>query len=132
MTRRTLTLALALALAGGALLLSGCVPNAPATGSTTVQVESSDTACDLDTTSVAAGTVVFTVNNTGERVTEFYLTSEDGASIVAEVEDIAPGSSRDLTVTLEAGDYVTLCKPGMEGEGVGAADFTVTGADRTG
>lgn len=130
MIRRILTPALALA--GGAFLLAGCVPNAPATGSTTVQVESGDSACDLDTTSVAAGTVVFTVTNTGERVTEFYLKSADGASIVAEVEDIAPGSSRDLTVTLDAGDYVTLCKPGMEGDGVGAADFTVTGADREG
>jgi iron uptake system component EfeO len=60
-------------------------------------------------------------------VTEFYLLASDGLRIVGEVENIAPGASRTLTVVAQPGDYFTLCKPGMVGDGVGRTGFTVTG-----
>jgi iron uptake system component EfeO len=118
--------ALALVAAGG--LLAGCVPNAPAgADATVIAVDSSAEDCAVDTATVASGTVTFTVTNSGDRITEFYLLGEDGLSIVSEVENIAPGSSRDLTVVAQPGSYFTECKPGMIGAGVGTADFTVTG-----
>jgi iron uptake system component EfeO len=117
----------AIALASGAVLLAGCVPNAPAEGTTVVVVESTADDCILDSASVVSGTVRFEVANSGDRITEFYLLGEDGLSIVAEVENIAPGSSRDLTVLAQPGSYFTECKPGMIGAGIGTADFTVTG-----
>ncbi len=118
----------ALALVAAAGLLAGCVPNA-ATGSEATIIAVDSTADDsvLDTATVASGTVTFRVTNSGERITEFYLLGEDGLSIVSEVENIAPGSSRDLTVVAQPGRYFTECKPGMIGAGVGTADFTVTG-----
>src|SRR5690606_28682347 len=74
-----------------------------------------------------SGTVAFDITNAGSQVTEFYLLADDGLRIVGEVENIAPGASRTLTVTAQPGDYFTLCKPGMVGEGVGRAAFSVTG-----
>ena len=37
---------------------------------------------------------------------------------MGEVENIAPGLSRDLHVELPAGTYETACKPGMIGKGI--------------
>jgi iron uptake system component EfeO len=125
--RRSLPLAIAVTTALVALL-AGCVPNAPAGSTvTTVLVDSSDDACTLDETTVPSGTVAFEVTNSGERVTEFYLLGSDGVSIIAEVENIAPGSSRTLTVLAQPGEYRALCKPGMIGSGVGDTVLTVTG-----
>jgi len=113
-----------------AITLSGCVPNAPVDGAsaTIIAVESTETGCAVETATTASGTVTFAVSNAGERVTEFYLLAADGLSIVAEVENIAPGSSRDLTVLAQPGDYFTVCKPGMIGAGIGTTPFSVTGA----
>ena len=79
------------------------------------------------TGSCACGTVTFEVVNDTDQVTEFYLLAEDGLRIVGEVENIAPAASRTLTVVAQPGEYYTLCKPGMIGEGVGRSAFTVTG-----
>jgi iron uptake system component EfeO len=109
------------------LLLAGCVPAAPDDDAapTVIAVESTDDDCAVATDSAQSGRVTFAVSNLGERVTEFYLIGDDELSIVAEVEDIAPGTSRDLTVVVQPGTYYTVCKPGMTGEGVGKAEFTV-------
>ena len=61
------------------------------------------------------------MTNAGDRVTEFYLLADDGLRIVGEAENIAPGASRTLTVVAQPGEYFTLCKPGMIGDGVGRA-----------
>ncbi|WP_448631531.1 iron uptake system protein EfeO [Cellulomonas soli] len=63
--------------------------------------------------------------NDGTDVTEFYLLAEDGLQVMAEVENIGPGLSRDLVVQLRPGTYWTACKPGMVGDGI-RAQFTVT------
>lgn len=120
--------ALLIPVVAAALLLTGCVSNAPVDAeATVVAVESTAEACIVDTDTVASGPVTFTVTNSGDGVTEFYLLGDDGLSIVSEVENIAPGSSRELTVVVPPGDYFTVCKPGMIGEGIGKAPFTVTG-----
>jgi iron uptake system component EfeO len=72
-----------------------------------------------------AGTVTFKVKNTGSKVTEFYLYAEDGKRIVGEVENVGPGLTRDLVLTAAPGEYVSACKPGMEGDGI-RGEFTVT------
>lgn len=122
------TVLLATALAGGVALLAGCVPNVGTdSAATVIAVDSTEDACTIETDTVASGTVTFSVTNSGERITEFYLLGEDELSIVSEVENIAPGSSRDLTVLAQPGSYFTVCKPGMIGAGIGQTPFTVTG-----
>lgn len=92
-----------------------------------IEVSSSDTECAVSTEETSSGTTTFTVRNDGTRVTEFYLLGEDGLRIVGERENIAPGGSADLVVSLQPGTYFTACKPGMRGANVGKAEFTVSG-----
>ena len=116
-----------LALVAGGSLLTGCVPHAPEGETTTIAVESTTDDCLIERATVESGKVTFSVTNSGDRVTEFYLLGDDGLTIVSEVENIAPGSTRDVTVVAQPGTYFTECKPGMSGTGVGTATFTVTG-----
>jgi iron uptake system component EfeO len=76
-------------------------------------------------TDAPSGTVTFSVRNTGDAVTEFYLLAEDGLRVISEIENIGPGLTRDLVVRVRPGSYLTACKPGMVGDGIRAA-FTVT------
>ena len=115
------------ATAVAALALAGCVAKADVAASDTLIVTSSDGACDVSAAAATSGTLAFDVTNSSQQITEFYLLASDGLRIVGEVENIAPGASRTLTVVAQPGDYFTLCKPGMIGEGVGRAAFTVTG-----
>jgi uncharacterized cupredoxin-like copper-binding protein len=87
----------------------------------------------LSTDSVKAGEVVFHVTNDAtDLVHEFVifktdlpedqlpLTAENivdeagaGITFINEVEDVAQGTSKDLTVTLEPGRYVLLCNTAL-------------------
>ncbi|MGZ4656598.1 MAG: iron uptake system protein EfeO [Blastococcus sp.] len=91
----------------------------------TVTVAASDTACDVGDTDLPAGTHRFRVTNGGSRITEFYVYGA-GNRVVAEVENIAPGVTRDVLAELPAGSYEAACKPGMTGTGL-RTPLTVTG-----
>lgn len=109
------------------MMASGCTSNAPAgaTGARSLTVAATDSACRVSATSAPSGTLTFAVTNNGASVTEFYLLAADGLRIVAEVENIGPGITRDLVLTAAPGTYFTACKPGMTGGGIRAA-FTVS------
>ncbi|MEU8239069.1 iron uptake system protein EfeO [Actinoplanes missouriensis] len=112
------------------LLLAGCGSSTDdaggAAGDGSIAVAASDTACDVATAESAAGTVTFAIANKGNKVTEFYVYAP-GDRVMGEVENIAPGLSRELHVELAAGTYETACKPGMVGKGI-RNGFTVTGS----
>lgn len=110
------------------LLLAGCGDDATgdAAGDGTITVAATDTTCEVSAAGSAAGTVRFAVANKGGKVTEFYVYAP-GDRVMGEVENIAPGLSRELIVELAAGTYETACKPGMIGKGI-RNGFTVTGS----
>ena len=105
-----------------AFALAGCGPSKVDVSLTTYKIT-------LSTDSVNAGEVVFHVTNDAtDLVHEFVifktdlpedqlpLTAENivdeagaGITFINEVEDVAQGTSKDLTVTLEPGRYVLLC-----------------------
>jgi iron uptake system component EfeO len=117
-----------LAATGAAVLvLSGCVAKSDADPAAAFDVSSTADDCAVSAATATSGTLTFAVTNDTDQVSEFYLLAEDGLRIVGEVENIAPAASRTLTVVAQPGEYFTLCKPGMIGEGVGKASFTVTG-----
>jgi iron uptake system component EfeO len=127
----------AVALSAAALLaLSACVPNDTTTAAdaTALTVDSSSDDCAVSASEAPSGAVSFSIENTGDQVTEFYLLADDELRIIGEVENIGPGITRDLVVQAKPGDYFTVCKPGMVGAGIGKAAFTVTdsGADLAG
>ena len=106
-----------------AFALAGCG------GPSKVDVSLTTYKITLSTASVKAGEVVFHVTNDAtDLVHEFVifktdlpedqlpLTAENivdeagaGITFINEVEDVAQGTSKDLTVTLEPGRYVLLC-----------------------
>lgn len=126
-------------LASLALLLSACTPRqapAPSAGSdpastagagAALTVTSTAQACTVSASTVASGTHTFTIRNDGAQTTEFYVLGADGLRVVGEKENIPAGTTAALNLQLQPGTYFTACKPGMRGDNVGQAAFTVTG-----
>ena len=126
--RTTRILALVAAGAVGTTLAAcgaGKTGTAPAAAGDKIAVKAGDTACEIATTTLNAGTHVFEITNSGAKVTEFYVYTTD-SKVVAEVENITPGLSRELRVELPAGTYEAACKPGMTGNGI-RTSLTVSG-----
>jgi iron uptake system component EfeO len=73
-----------------------------------VEVTARDYAFDPSAISVASGPVTFRVENTGAEEHEFEIFRGD--VVVDEIEGLVPGLTRDLTVTLAAGEYTFVCK----------------------
>ena len=125
--------------AAGLLALAACTSSGGTSGTASsyataggpIAVQATDSQCRVATATAPAGTITFQVQNTGSKVTEFYVYGA-GDRIVGEVENITPGLSRELKVEItEPGTFTTACKPGMVGDGIRAA-FTVTGTAQPG
>lgn len=122
----------ALTLIAGAapLVLTACgqAPGAAGSGPA-IAVAATETSCQVERTDLPAGQVTFAVANKGSSVNELYVYGQDGSSytrIVGEVENIGPGTSKNLTVSLPAGTYEAACKPGQTGAGI-RTRLTVSG-----
>lgn len=114
-----------------ALSLSACTSNAKSDSKDgKLSVAANDSSCKVSAESAPSGNVVFSVKNEGSKVTEFYLLGEGKLRIVGEVENIAPGLTRELVVRAPAGKYFTACKPGIVGKGIMNA-FTVTDSGKS-
>jgi iron uptake system component EfeO len=74
----------------------------------TVAVEAKEYAFTPSSVSVPAGSVTFAVKNAGTQEHEFEIFQ--GETVVDEIEGLVPGLTKDLTVTLAAGDYTFMCK----------------------
>jgi iron uptake system component EfeO len=116
-----------LALSVLVVLTGGCgaADHHAAEAADAIAVSANDTTCTVAAGTLPAGTHVFRVVNGGAKITEFYVYGP-GDRIVGEVENIAPGLSRDLRVSLAAGEYQTSCRPGMTGAGI-RKTLTITG-----
>ena len=90
-----------------------------------VTVTATDTSCQPADAALRAGKTTFAVKNSGKEVTELYVMQ--GNKTLGEVENITPGSTRNLTVSLKEGTYDLNCKPGMKGDGI-RTPITVTGS----
>jgi len=118
--------ALAGAAAGllGVPLLAACTQNptqpTDQAAAGPISVRATDTTCEVARQTAGSGRIQFTVTNGGTKINEFYLLAEDGVRVVGEVENIGPGLSRDLVLTVAPGRYITACKPGMVGDGIRA------------
>lgn len=117
-------------------LLAACASSGggPGSGGSAVPVTAGDSRCDVARTDLQAGSTTFSVRNTGSSVTEVYVYGKDGdafTKVVGEVENIGPGTSRELEVGLTAGTYELACKPGQRGDGI-RSTLTVTGGSSAG
>ena len=115
---RSSTLLVGIAVLGS---LTSCGKDSGSSSGDSYNVKASDDACEVESTSIPAGKATFKVENTGTDVTEVYVYGKAGdefTKIMGEVENIGPGTTRDLDVSLDAGEYQIACKPGMVGDGI--------------
>ncbi|WP_433231156.1 iron uptake system protein EfeO [Actinomadura formosensis] len=124
-----------LALTGAAAvslsLLSACGGDggkADAAGA--VPVTATDDTCEVAKTDLSAGKTTFKVANKGSKVNEFEVLKSDG-KILAERENIGPGTTVDFVVNLPAGQYRLLCSAGQTGKGP-SQNITVSGGSASG
>jgi uncharacterized cupredoxin-like copper-binding protein len=115
------------ALAAVALPLAACSSKSSG-GDGAIAVTASDKSCKVAKTELAAGSHTFAVTNKGNDVTEVYVYAK-GDRVVGEVENIGPGTSRDLDVDLGGGTYEVACKPGMKGDGI-RTQISVSGKEK--
>ncbi len=114
----------ALALAASACGSSAKTGTATATDVQKVPFTLTKAGCDPADLTLHAGATTFDVKNDGaDAVTEMELL-QDGR-IVGEVENITPGLSGSVSVTLQPGSYETICP---NGSSAAKGKLTVTGA----
>lgn len=100
---------LVLAVAGGVAACGGSAPaSAPPPPSGVVVVEAREYQFTPSSLSVGAGPVTFYVRNAGTEEHEFEIF--EGDVVIDEIEGLVPGLAKNLSVTLEAGDYTYMCK----------------------
>ena len=124
----------AFAVVSATLLLIGCTTGGESSvsadeGGTTVNVSLQEWAVLPDPDSISAGEVTFSVTNDGpDDVHEFVVLATDldpgelptdetgtvdesaeGIEVIGEVEDLPVGETQELTVSLDAGNYVLIC-----------------------
>ncbi len=130
-SRRRLALPLLLAVASFVAACGGDENNTDSGGSggSTVAITATDDSCELDSVELPSGRTTFTVTNEGSSVTEVYVYGEDDGAytkVISEVENIGPGTSREMEVDLAGGTYEIACKPGQTGDGI-RTQITVAG-----
>lgn len=109
--RRTVPIAAAAIL--GSALISACGAAPAASGPAasvppgTIVVTTTEYAFAPAALTAPAGAVTFRVTNSGNETHEFEIFK--GETVVDEVEDIIPGITRELKVTMEPGDYTFIC-----------------------
>ncbi|KPI31928.1 Peptidase M75, Imelysin [Actinobacteria bacterium OV450] len=111
-----LTVLTAAAAVAAITAVTGCAEKGGA-GDGAIKVAASDSACEVSKAEFPAGKVTIEVENKGSKVTEVYVLFPDDR-IVAERENIGPGTKASITAEIKAGDYAITCKPGMKGDGI--------------
>ena len=94
-------------------------------GGSSIAATEKDFEISLDPSTASAGEVTFDISNEGPSTHEFVIVqsdlaedklpvkdgivSEDAVTVVDEAEDIAPSTTTDLSVDLDAGTYIIIC-----------------------
>ncbi|MEU9316697.1 iron uptake system protein EfeO [Streptomyces sp. NPDC048295] len=107
--------------------VTGCAEKSDGKGDGAVQVVAKDDSCEVSKKKLPAGHIELAVQNKGSKVTEVYVLFPDDR-IVAERENIGPGTKATITAEIKAGSYEVACKPGMKGHGI-RQKLEITGAN---
>ncbi|SFX09910.1 cupredoxin domain-containing protein [Streptomyces atratus] len=107
--------------------VTGCAEKSDGKGDGAVQVVAKDDSCEVSKKKLPAGHIELAVQNKGSKVTEVYVLFPDDR-IVAERENIGPGTKANITAEIKAGSYEIACKPGMKGHGI-RQKLEITGAN---
>jgi iron uptake system component EfeO len=94
---------------GGGSHGGGAETTAPADGLRHTAVEVSTGGCGRGWTAPRPGLQVFDLHNTSDGAAEVYLDDPRTGKIYGEVDGLAPGTARPLTVDLGSGAYAFMC-----------------------
>ncbi|MEV8455828.1 iron uptake system protein EfeO [Streptomyces sp. NPDC052095] len=97
--------------------VTGCAQKSDGKGDKALEVIAKDDSCEVSKKELPAGHIELAVQNKGSKVTEVYVLFPDDR-IVAERENIGPGTKATITAEIKAGSYEIACKPGMKGHGI--------------
>ncbi|MFE7463574.1 iron uptake system protein EfeO [Streptomyces sp. NPDC057499] len=97
--------------------VTGCAQKSDGKGDKALEVVAKDDSCEVSKKKLPAGHIELAVQNKGSKVTEVYVLFPDDR-IVAERENIGPGTKATITAEIKAGSYEIACKPGMKGQGI--------------
>ncbi|MGX4692527.1 iron uptake system protein EfeO [Streptomyces sp. JNUCC 63] len=121
-----LSVVTAAATAAALTTVTACTQKSGAdSGDHVISVTATDDACEVSKKEFPAGHIELAIENKGSKVTEVYVLFPDDR-IVAERENIGPGTKQRVTAEVKSGDYVIACKPGMKGKGI-RQDVKATG-----
>ncbi|MFJ8195882.1 iron uptake system protein EfeO [Streptomyces sp. NPDC096152] len=121
-----LSVVTAAATAAALTSLTACTQKSTAgDGDHVINVTATDDACEVSKKQFPAGHIELDIENKGSKVTEVYVLFPDDR-VVAERENIGPGTRQKVTAEVKAGSYRIACKPGMKGKGI-RQDVRATG-----
>ena len=103
-TRPLVSLALALPLLAACSQSGG---GSTAAAGERIAVTVNDQGCAPSTIEAPAGELVFAITNGGSEAGELEVL--EGTQVLDEVENIVPGVTQNLTITLEPGTYELIC-----------------------
>jgi plastocyanin len=89
-----------------------------------IEIVATEYAFDPSTLTVPAGPITFRIRNAGTLVHEFEVIR--GETVVDEIEDLVPGLDRSITMTLEPGSYIYVCRLAGHEEAGMTGSLTVT------
>jgi iron uptake system component EfeO len=85
-------------------------PTTPGANAVVTAVKLTDTGCDPEDFSLPAGSLVFSVTNSGTtKVKEMEIQDAGGGRVRGDIEGVEPGQTKSFVVDLPAGTYSVKC-----------------------
>jgi iron uptake system component EfeO len=82
----------------------------PGAGAVVTAVKLTDSGCDPENFSLPAGSLVFSVTNSGTtKVKEMEIQNAGGGRVLGDIEGVEPGQTKSFVVDLPAGTYIVKC-----------------------
>ena len=86
----------------------------------------SESSCGTGWTNPEAGAQTFNLTNNGHNTAEVFLINPGDNAVFAEIENLAPGTTRPLTATLSGGSYAFRCAF-TDGTALSSKTYTIGG-----
>lgn len=98
----------------------------PGTSSTASAVALDEKACGTGWSNPSAGAQTFNLSNDGDNTAEVFLIDPATNAVFAEIENLAPGTTRPVKANLSSGSYAFRCAF-TDGTAISSKTYTVTG-----
>jgi high-affinity iron transporter len=98
----------------------------PSSSAAATAIALDEQTCGTGWSSPSTGAQTFTLTNNGDNTAEVFLINPSSNAVFAEIENLAPHTSRPVNVTLSSGSYAFRCSF-TDGTAMSSKTYTVTG-----